>query len=103
MWNRRPDGARPQNLVGEEPNCWRHRGEPIKAPQHVVDMAFGRDWRRARVPSMRRLPQGQDTELRQMAKYLANRARDSGIDQQLGPLNPRGTSARAHVCGRSAG
>ena len=39
----------------------RHRGEPLKALQHVVDMAFGRDARRrpARVRRRARLPQGQ--------------------------------------------
>jgi len=37
------DGPR-LNLTGEEAELLaRHRGEPIKARQHVVDMAFGRD------------------------------------------------------------
>ena len=37
------DGPR-LNLTGEEAELLaRHRGEPIKALQHVVDMAFGRD------------------------------------------------------------
>ena len=31
---------------------------------------------------------GKDVELRQMAKYLAQKARETGLDQQLGPLNP---------------
>ena len=31
---------------------------------------------------------GKDVELRQMAKYLAQKARETGADQQLGPLNP---------------
>ena len=31
---------------------------------------------------------GKDTELRQMAKFLAEMAKQSGADQQLGPLNP---------------
>ena len=31
---------------------------------------------------------GKDIELRQMAKLLAEKARQSGVDQQLGPLNP---------------
>ena len=31
---------------------------------------------------------GKDIELRQMAKFLAQKAKDSGLDQQLGPLNP---------------
>ena len=31
---------------------------------------------------------GKDIELRQMAKLLAEKAKQSGLDQQLGPLNP---------------
>jgi spoIIIJ-associated protein len=31
---------------------------------------------------------GKDIELRQMARFLADKARQTGIDQQLGPLNP---------------
>jgi spoIIIJ-associated protein len=31
---------------------------------------------------------GKDSELRQMAKLLAERVKQSGVDQQLGPLNP---------------
>jgi spoIIIJ-associated protein len=84
------DGAR-LNLTGEEAEILaRHRGEPIKALQHVVDMAFGRD-----LPDDKRVfvdalgyRKGKDLELRHMAKFLANKAKDTGVDQQLGPLNP---------------
>ena len=31
---------------------------------------------------------GKDVELRKMAVFLAQKAKDTGIDQQLGPLNP---------------
>ena len=31
---------------------------------------------------------GKDIELRQMAKFLAEKAKQTGADQQLGPLNP---------------
>jgi len=84
------DGHR-LNLSGEEAELLaRHRGEPIKALQHVVDMAFGRD-----LPEDKRIfidalgyRKGKDLELKQMAKYLAEKAKDTGADQQLGPLNP---------------
>jgi spoIIIJ-associated protein len=84
------DGPR-LNMTGEEVELLaRHRGEPLKALQHVVDMAFGRD-----LPDEQRVfidalgyRRGKDLELRQMAKYLANKAKDTGLDQQLGPLNP---------------
>ena len=31
---------------------------------------------------------GKDVELRAMARILAEKAKDTGLDQQLGPLNP---------------
>ncbi len=84
------DGPR-LNLSGEEAELLvRHRGEPLKALQHVVDMAFGRN-----LPDDQRLfvdalayRKGKDVELRRMATYLAQKARETGADQQLGPLNP---------------
>ena len=84
------DGPR-LNLTGDEAELLvRHRGEPLKALQHVVDMAFGRtldDQKRIFVDALE-YRKGKDIELRQMAKFLAQKAKDSGIDQQLGPLNP---------------
>jgi spoIIIJ-associated protein len=84
------DGPR-LNLSGEEAELLvRHRGEPLKALQHVVDMAFGRDLadeKRVFIDALG-YRKGKDSELRQMAKYLAEKAKDTGADQQLGPLNP---------------
>ena len=79
------------NLSGDEAEILvRHRGEPLKALQHIVDMAYGRG-----LPGEQRVfvdaleyRKGKDVELRRMAKLLAEKARDSGLDQQLGPLNP---------------
>ena len=84
------DGPR-INIAGEEAELLvRRRGEPLKALQHVVDMAFGRtlgDDQRVFVYALG-YRKGKDIELRQMAKFLAQKAKDSGMDQQLGPLNP---------------
>ena len=84
------DGPR-LNLSGEDAEILvRHRGEPIKALQHVVDMAFGRtfdDDRRVFVDALG-YRKGKDVELRQMARLLAEKAKQTGLDQQLGPLNP---------------
>lgn len=85
-----PDGPR-LNMTGEDAEILaRHRGEPLKALQHVVDMVFGRD-----LPDEKRVfvdaleyRKGKDKELRQMAKFLAEKAKSSGLDQQIGPLNP---------------
>lgn len=83
------DGPR-LNLSGEEAELLaRHRGEPLKALQHVVDMAFGREFEDKRVfIDALGYRKGKDTELRQMAKYLAEKAKETGTDQQMGPLNP---------------
>jgi spoIIIJ-associated protein len=85
-----PDGPR-LNLNGEEAELLvRHRGEPLKALQHIVDTTFGRafgDGKRAFVDALE-YRKGKDVELRKMAKFLAEKARQSGLDQQLGPLNP---------------
>jgi spoIIIJ-associated protein len=86
----RAEGPR-LNIDGEEAEILvRHRGEPLKALQHVVDMAFGR-----RLPGDERVfvdaldyRKGKDVELRQMAKLLAEKAKQTGVDQQIGPLNP---------------
>ena len=85
-----PDGPR-INIAGDEAELLvRHRGEPLKALQHVVDMAFGRtlaDDRRVFVDALE-YRKGKDIELRRMAKFLAEKAKQTGLDQQLGPLNP---------------
>jgi spoIIIJ-associated protein len=84
------DGPR-LNLTGDDAELLvRHRGEPLKALQHVVDMSFGRnlpDEKRVFVDALG-YRKSKDIELRQMAKFLAEKARQSGLDQQLGPLNP---------------
>src|SRR6267143_3826421 len=79
------------NLTGEEAELLvRHRGEPLKALQHIVDSSYGRSMegdKRVFVDALE-YRKGKDIELRQMAKFLAQKAKDSGLDQQLGPLNP---------------
>ena len=84
------DGLR-LNLSGEEAELLvRHRGEPLKALQHIVDMAFGRrlaDDKRVFVDALA-YRKGKDIELREMAKLLAEKVKQTGVDQQLGPLNP---------------
>src|SRR5881392_684767 len=84
------DGPR-LNLSGEDAELLaRHRGEPLKALQHIVDMAFGRtlpDDKRVFVDALG-YRKGKDIELKHMAKFLAEKAKQTGVDQQLGPLNP---------------
>lgn len=85
-----PDGPR-FNLCGNDAEIFvRRRGEPLKALQHVVDMAYGRGLageKRVFIDALE-YRKGKDVELRQMAKFLAEKAKQTGMDQQLGPLNP---------------
>jgi spoIIIJ-associated protein len=84
------DGPR-LNFSGDEAELLiRHRGEPLKALQHVVDVAYlrSRDEEKRVFVDALGYRKGKDSELRQMAKLLAEKARETGADQQLGPLNP---------------
>ena len=84
------DGPR-FNIIGDEAELLvRHRGEPLRALQHIVDSSYGRGLegdKRVFIDALE-YRKGKDIELRQMAKFLAGKAKDSGLDQQLGPLNP---------------
>jgi spoIIIJ-associated protein len=84
------DGPR-LNIAGDDAELLvRHRGEPLKALQHVVDVAFGRKLatdQRVFVDALE-YRKGKDNELRQMAKFMAEKVKQGGGDQQLGPLNP---------------
>ena len=85
-----PEGTR-INLMGEDGGVLiRRGGEALQALQHVVATTFRRqlgDDNRIIVDcnSFRR---DKDAELRQMAKYMAEKARTSGMPQEMGPLNP---------------
>ena len=101
------DGPR-LNLSGEEAELLvRHRGEPLKALQHVVDMAYGRsldDEKRVFIDALA-YRKGKDVELRQMAKYSAEKAKETGADQQLGrsiPTNVGSSTSRLPKCRASA-
>ena len=66
------------------------RGEGLQALQHIVDSAFRRqlgEGKRLFIDCMD-FRKGKDNELKAMARFLAEKAKTSGTDQQLGPLNP---------------
>jgi spoIIIJ-associated protein len=78
------------DLVGEggEALLWQ-RGEALKALQHIVSTAFRRqigDERRVLV-DCQHFRRDKDLELRQMARFLAEKARQTGRPQEIGPLN----------------
>ncbi|HEX2060257.1 MAG TPA: R3H domain-containing nucleic acid-binding protein, partial [Thermoanaerobaculia bacterium] len=65
-------------------------GEGLQALQHIVATAFrkqlGEDNRI--VIDCMGFRRDKDAELRQMAKFMADKARSTGVAQEMGPLNP---------------
>ena len=73
---------------GSEALLWQ-RGEPLRALQHVVSTAFRRqlgDDVRV-VVDCQHFRRDKDAELKQLARFLAEKARTSGVPQEIGPLN----------------
>ena len=71
----------------------RRKGEILDALQHVVNTAFRRDSRgqeseRHYVVDAVGFRKGKEAELKQMAKYMMEKARTTGAAQEMGPLNP---------------
>jgi spoIIIJ-associated protein len=65
------------------------RGEGLDALQHVVNTVFRKhphDERRI-VVDCRDFRRGKDEELRKMARFLVEKARETGEPQEMGPLN----------------
>lgn len=85
-----PDSVR-IDLSGEEGEVLlRRRAEALDALQHIVNTAFRRE-----IEDDRRLVvdcldyrKSRDAELRQMARFMMDRATASGAPQEMGPLNP---------------
>lgn len=79
------------NLDGEDGGVLiRRGGEGLQALQHVVATTFrkqlGEDNRV--VIDCNGFRRDKDAELRQMAQFMASKARSSGMPQEMGPLNP---------------
>jgi spoIIIJ-associated protein len=85
-----PDGIR-INLSGEDGNVLiRRQGEALAALQHVVAAVFRGDQTEGKrlVVDCMGYRKGKDDELRQMALFLGGKAKDTGLAQEIGPLNP---------------
>ena len=85
-----PDGIR-INLIGEDGGMLtRRQGEVLAALQHVVAAVFrnDQDERRRLVVDCQGYRKSKDAELRQMATFLAEKAKSTGLAQEIGPLNP---------------
>jgi len=82
------DGTR-INLEGDGGDALlARRGEGLQALQHIVDSAFRKQLgdQRLLIDCMN-FRRGKDNELKQMAKFLAEKAKTSGVEQSIGPLN----------------
>jgi spoIIIJ-associated protein len=68
----------------------RRRAEALDALQHIVNTAFRRDLDddRTFVVDCLDYRRAKDAETRQMAKYMIERAKSTGVPQEMGPLNP---------------
>ena len=79
------------DLEGEDGGVLiRRGGEGLQALQHIVATAFRKqlgDDHRIVIDCMG-FRRDKDAELRQMAKFMADKARSSGAPQEMGPLNP---------------
>ncbi len=79
------------NLEGEDGGVFvRRGGEGLQALQHLVATAFRKqlgDDNRI-VIDCNGFRKDKDAELRQMARFIAEKARSSGVPQEMGPLNP---------------
>ena len=79
------------NLEGEDGGVLiRRGGEGLQALQHVVATTYRKqlgDDNRI-VIDCNGFRRDKDAELRQMATFIAGKARSSGMPQEMGPLNP---------------
>jgi spoIIIJ-associated protein len=85
-----PDSVR-VDLSGEEGDVLLlRRAESLDALQHIVNTAFRRELKddRTFVVDCLEYRKGKDAELKQMARFMMERAKSSGAPQEMGPLNP---------------
>lgn len=85
------DGGTRINLDGEDGGVLvRRGGEGLQALQHLVATAFRRqlgDDHRI-VVDCNGFRRDKDAELKQMARFMADKAKTAGTSQEMGPLNP---------------
>ena len=84
------DGSVKVDVQGEDGELLlRRKGEGLDALQHLVNSAYRRDVGRDQriVIDAMGFRHGKDVELQQMAKFLVEKVRTTGVAQELGPLN----------------
>jgi spoIIIJ-associated protein len=68
----------------------RRKAEALEALQQIVNSGFRRDLRddRSFVVDCMNYRKAKDAELREMAKFMIEKVKTSGVAQEMGPLNP---------------
>ncbi len=85
-----PDAVR-VNITGDGADILlRRQGESLDALQVIVNTAIRRDERGDRhyIVDALGFRKDKDAELREIARDLMQKAKDSGVPQEMGPLNP---------------
>jgi spoIIIJ-associated protein len=85
-----PDNVRVE-ISGEGTEALlRKRAEALDALQQIVNTAFRRELKddRSFVVDCMDYRKAKDAELRQMARFMMEKAKSSGVSQEMGPLNP---------------
>ncbi len=85
-----PDSVRVE-ISGEGSEALlRKRAEALDALQQIVNTAFRRELQddRSFVVDCMDYRKAKDAELRQMARFMMEKAKTSGASQEMGPLNP---------------
>ena len=85
-----PDSVR-VNLSGDGGDVLlRRRAEALDALQHIVNTAFRRELNddRTFVVDCLDYRKAKDAELKQMTRFMIEKAKSSGAPQEMGPLNP---------------
>ena len=88
--NESSDGIRVEISGEGGETLLRRRAEALDALQVIVNTAFRRhlDDDRSFTVDCLDYRKGKDAELRQMTKFMIEKAKNSGAPQEMGPLNP---------------
>jgi len=85
-----PDNVRVELAGDGGENLLRRKGEALDALQQIVNTAFRRELKddRSFIVDCLDFRRTKDAEVKQMARFLMDKARDTGTPQEMGPLNP---------------
>jgi spoIIIJ-associated protein len=85
-----PDGVRVEISGEGGETLLRRKAEALDALQLIVNTAFRRELKddRSFVVDCLDYRKGKDNELRQMTRFIMEKAKTSGTAQEMGPMNP---------------